>query len=206
MRKHRISRNPEELANQLERAASSASLEPQWPVGSLPIADLTNMATELEASRLAVIDAENKISAARSQLKINMAAANALMRRVDLITSAIFGETAAEKLSYSLPPIDRDRNSPPAPELPESLSLRDGPIPGSLLFDWKIMRGAKYLVEAWDMNPDDPQATQLSLRLETKSRCVIDQLPIGTKVFVRVRAKAGKRMGPWSEAVGRFVN
>ena len=55
-------------------------------------------------------------------------------------------------------------------------------------------------------DPALPDSQRIGLSIATASRLVILGLTPGQQIWARVRAKRGKRFGPWSEAGTRIVN
>jgi hypothetical protein len=62
------------------------------------------------------------------------------------------------------------------------------------------------LAEAWDGIPEAEGSHIIASKAETASRAMFFDLTVGTQVFVRIRVLAGKRTGPWSRVLSRFVN
>lgn len=206
MRKRRIRRGRYELAKQLHSASVAAAGEPNWPASGPTAAQLQAAADALETLITQIVGAENALQILRSQALTASKTGQDLMRRVDLLTSALYGPSGGKKIAFGLRPIDMVRSMPPAPKAPLKVKLLDGPKPGTLLLDWKRVANARYLAEAWDGDPEAEGSRLLLAMSETASKSVFAGLPVGTQVFARVRIIAGKRSGPWSKPLTRFVN
>ena len=206
MSRRRIQRDPYELAVQLESASVSAAAEPNWPGSAPSPATLSALAASLKANRTKLVVAESTVKGLRLQLETDSQEGQRLMRLVDHVTSALYGETGGEKNVFGLRPIDKVRNSPPEPKEATKLRLVDGPEPASVTLRWKSELRSRYLVEAWDGVPESEGAKVIEARSETMAHSTFLRLPVGAKVYVRVKVIAGKRSGPWSEPLSRFVN
>lgn len=206
MRKRRIRRGRYELAKQLHSASVAAAAEPQWPASGPSSVQLQAASDALETLITQIIGAENALQGLRSQALDATKSGQELMRRVDLLTSALYGPAGGKKISYGLRPIDLVRSMPPAPKAPLKVKLMDGPKPGTLLLDWKRVPNARYLAEAWEGLPEEEGSRLLLALSETASKAIFAGLPVGTQVFARVRIIAGKRSGPWSKPLSRYVN
>ncbi|OGR25531.1 MAG: hypothetical protein A2139_06655 [Desulfobacca sp. RBG_16_60_12] len=206
MSKRRISRKPFLLADQLRSAAEAAAAEPQWPSSAPSPPELQAASDSLRALITGIIGAENDLSNMRGQLEIDLKSDVAMMRRVDFTTSMLYGPSGHEKIGFGIRPIDAQRTTPPAPKAPTKLKLIDGPASAALTFDWKWVPNAKYHAEAWDGVPEAAGSVLLQSKYETASRAMFFGLPVGLLVFVRARILSGKRTGPWSRSLSRYVN
>lgn len=139
---------------------------------------------------------------AQQQVKLTSKETEEMLKRIDGITTMMFGETGAQKVSYGMRPIDRVRNRPPAPAIVTGLQLGDGPKPGSLTARWKRQPRASYRVE-WTSDPtfESDVQTELSTR-----RSLTIVAATGERLFVRVRAYRGGQWGKWSASATRIVN
>ncbi len=202
----RIIPTPFKLSQQLHLASAAADDEPLWPGGAPTPAVLQTASAELQTLITEIVAAENVLDGLRAEMGTAVQNGQDLMRRVDHITSFLYGDTGPKKALYGLRPIDRKRSTPEQPKAPTRVMLTDGPKPASLLLDWKRVPGAAYVAEAWDGVPDAVDSKLLRSQPETASKTVFGDLPPGLRVFCRIRIIAGKRSGPWSDPVARFVN
>jgi len=123
------------------------------------------------------------------------------MKRVDHITTALYGRGSGRKATYGLRPEDLTRNIHPVPEAPRDLSLADHPE--GALAKWKGTRKATYEVQVF-LEPEGeiPVRTLISTRMSA----VVSGFAPGTQVFVRVRTRLSGRWSEWSEFVQRYLN
>lgn len=84
--------------------------------------------------------------------------------------------------------------------------LYDRVVHATLLLKWKAVPRAVYEAEWFAADPALPDSQRIGLSIATASRLVILGLTPGQQIWARVRAKRGKRFGPWSEAGTRIVN
>src|SRR5688500_16714740 len=106
MRGPRVEADPYALALQLRNASAKVPGEPAWPAGGPSAAELAVAADQLEAAQKAVRNAEMELGLLRAGLRIDIGAARELMRRVDRVTTALYGEASPEKIPFGLRPID----------------------------------------------------------------------------------------------------
>jgi len=206
MRKRRIPQSRRALVDRLAMASDAVAAEPLWGA-------LTPSSVELKAVSDAILTGQEQIWAAethleglRAQTDMDFKEGQRLMRLVDHITSALFGATSFLKRRFGIRPIDAVRNSPPAPKAPLKVLLEDGPGPATLTLRWKRVLNARYLVEAWTGAPEAAGSRLIASQSATASRASFPGLTVGMLVFVRVRIIAGKRTGPWSKPLSRYVN
>lgn len=194
------------MAQQLHSAAVAAAAEPDWPASWPTPAELQATSDALDTLITQIVGAENTLQGLRGQALMDTKTGQDLMRRVDLLTSALYGPSHHKKVAFGLRPIEQVRSMPPAPKAPVKVKFLDGPKPGTVLLDWKRVPNARYLAEAWEGVPEAEGSRLLLALSETASNAVFAGLPVGTHVFARVRIIAGKRSGPWSKPLSRYVN
>lgn len=206
LRRQRIKLDRYGLQEQLQHAATGAAGEPSWPAGGLTPADIQAKADEFKAELDQLRQLELDIQGQRAQVEIVEDEVRKMMRRVDDITSALFGRDGFQKTKFGLPPVDTHPNRTPAPPQVVKLVLSDGPSPASILLKWKAVPRAVYEAEWFATDPALPDSQRIGLSIATASRLAILGLMPGQQIWARVRAKRGKRFGPWSEAGTRIVN
>src|SRR5438128_758307 len=100
-----------ELQRQLANAAAGIAGEPGWPSGTLTAAEVLAQANALAATLQSIIQAETALGVLRSQAGIQFDEGQETMRRVDLITTGLYGPAGVQKLRYGLRPIDMTKNT-----------------------------------------------------------------------------------------------
>ena len=149
-----------------------------------------------------MVAAENVLQRLRVSMDRAMADGAQLMRRVDQVTTALYGDADPQKHAFGLRPIDHIRNSAgPTPQVAR-LALNDGPTPSSLVAKWKSIPRATYEVQWFS---DEALVTLVGATVATKNETLIALAP-GTQIWMRVRAIRGKRFGDWSETATRIAN
>lgn len=149
-----------------------------------------------------IVELESDLRRLRRGLQTAMVEGTNLIRRVDHITTALYGDAAPMKHKFGLRPIDQVRNSAgPTPQVVQ-LVLGDGPLPGSLRAKWKSVARATYEVQWYS---DEALETLMGATVATTNEAII-ALPPGTQTWMRVRAIRGKKFGDWSETATRFAN
>lgn len=206
MRKQRIKLSRIGLALQIQDAAQAAAAEPLWPATPPSPAELQAAAVEFRTlfDELGLL--ESDVRAKRFAVRQSEARVRALMRRVDEVTTAIFGPTDSRKGLFGVPPLDRNPTRSPIPPQVDGVAVSDGPAPGSIKVDWKAVRRAVYEVEWFDRDPGAEGALRLGSSIATASQHFLFGIPAGTELWFRIRALRGKRFGDWSEPVRRIVN
>lgn len=206
MLKRRIPQDRYRLAQLLAFTSNAVRLDPLWGAIEPTHEQLLAVSDAINSGTIAMIAAENTLQGLRGQIDMDFKEGHRLMRLIDSITSGLYGESSGEKLRFGLRPIDRVRNMPKAPKAPTKLSLKDGAAAATLALSWKRVPGARYLAEAWYGVPEAEGSTIIAAKSETASRSMFSGLTVGAQVFCRVRIIAGKRSGPWSRTLSRFVN
>ena len=125
----RIARNWNVLAQQLVSAGRGISGEPAWPASAPSQATVEAAGTLLYDLTTQMVAAENVLQRLRVSMDRAMADGAQLMRRVDQVTTALYGDADPQKHAFGLRPIDHIRNSAgPTPQVAR-LALNDGPTP-----------------------------------------------------------------------------
>jgi len=158
--------------------------------------------TELIDLMRQMVEAENVLQGLRTAMARAMAEGTRLMRRVDHVTTALYGDAGEQKHTFGLRPIDHTRNSAgPTPQV-VGLCLGDGPVQGAITARWKKVPRATYEVH-WFF--DESLSTLAGATIATRNEAFIPLAP-GTQVWLRVRALRGKKLGEWSETATRIAN
>ncbi|MEQ1934242.1 MAG: hypothetical protein ABL962_10260 [Fimbriimonadaceae bacterium] len=202
VRTHRLPVERYKLLQALKSAAHGAASDPNWPVATIPPGDLVTLAQAFEAEIVLVGNHENNLRGEQAGLRMTMDNVTTILKRVDAITTAIYGESGGEKGLYGIRPIDRTRNQPPPPLPVLKLILTDGPEPGTILAKWKAQPRATYQVD-WSLHANFNPVIGSS---PTTRANLTFPAQIGARVFVRVRAYRGGRWSEWSEPLSRYVN
>lgn len=201
MRRFKTSRY--ELGVQVRSAANGILGEPAWPAGVPTHAEVLALADEFDAKVDDLREKENVLLGARAGVLDVEARCQAMVRRIDNITSGLYGADGYQKGMYGLRPKDTTRNSyGPTPQVVK-LVLRDGPEPGSILAEWKTVPGAVYEIQWFDQQEME---ALLGSRSSTRSKLLISGLAPGRQFWIRVRAVRSRRTGEWSETATRIAN
>lgn len=198
----RFARDRFEVFRQIENAAAGIAGEPAWP-GAPSLAEVQQAVAALNAANMELRKAEQELRGKRFTADQARAKALELLRRIDHVTDALYGNDGTEKARFGLRPIDRVRNAPPPTPQVLKLSLRDGAKPGVLVADWKRIPQATYEVQWF---ADEELTSLLGAAVATRSVVELPPLPPGMQVWVRVRALRGRRYGEWSESATRIAN
>jgi len=191
------------LQQQVLSAANGIAGEPAWPAGAPTQVEVQALADELDNLLTQIIEAENDLQGLRSQMKSTVESSQAMLRRIDNITSGLYGIDGAGKIAFGLRPVDTTRNSPgPTPKV-SGLVLSDGAAPGSIEVSWKRIPRAVYEVQWFS---DSAMSQIVGSAVATRSELLIPALTPGVQVWVRLRALRGKKQGDWSDAATRIAN
>ena len=187
----------------MRSAANGILGEPAWPAGVPTHAEVLALADEFDAKVDDLRQKENELRGAREGVLQVEERCQAMVRRIDNITSGLYGADGFQKANFGLRPKDRVRNTyGPTPQV-SKLVLGDGPEPGSILADWKTIPGAVYEIQ-WFGQPE--MEALLGSRSSTRSKLLISGLSPGRQFWIRVRAVRSRRTGEWSETATRVAN
>lgn len=199
----RIKQERYALQMQIANAAHGIGEEPDWPSGAPTQIEVQAVADDLDDLLTQLVAAENQIAGVRAMIQQKSADGVALLRRIDNVTSALYGVDGAKKGLFGLRPIDTTRNSPgPTPQV-IGLKLTDGLAPGSIQADWKRIPRAVYEVQWF---ADEALERIMGSAVSTRSELLIPALTPGTQIWVRVRALRGRKQGDWSAVGTRIAN
>lgn len=198
----RVKRGPYELMVQLKSAVDAIAGEPAWPADPTQ-AQVQALADDLDALITERIEKENDLQDVRARLRTTLESGQQIMRRIDVITSGLYGVDGSQKVVFGLRPVDTARNS--AGPTPQVLKLRlgDGLAAGSIQADWKRVPRAVYEVQWF---ADEGLERLLGSAVSTRSELLIAGLAPGTQIWVRVRALRGRKHGEWSDLATRIAN
>ena len=195
----RVSVNPYKLTHQLRNAADGVAAEPGG-IGPTQ-AELDALANDLETGLTDVRQKMLILAKARAKVSMDAKKGRELMRRVDHLSTAIYGRGSGQKNKFGLRPEDLTRNIYPVPNAPANLRLLDDL--NGVLAKWKGTRRANYEIQVCrDPEMGNPAATLFS----TRQSILISGLSPGTEIYVRVRARLSGRWSEWSDVVRRYVN
>jgi len=197
----RIKRDGPGLRDQMTQAiAGITGAGPTWPA-SAPTAAAVTTARDNLATSITDTDTKEDAWKVAGQLKTTRIDAGAdLMKAIDEATDLLYGPGGAEKNNFGLPP--KGAAGAPLHKLIE-IVLSDGPVPGSLKFDWESIEGASYEVQ-WAANPTFTPLTGSATSAST-SDYIISGLVAGTQYWTRVRPLRGPDVEQWSDPATRVA-
>jgi hypothetical protein len=191
----RIRRQALALKEQLTQAiAGATALGPGWPAGAPTVAAITTARDNIATS---ITDTDTKQDAWKvaGQLKgTRVLAGIEVMKKVDEFTDALYTPSGAEKNNFGLPP--KGATIDPLHKLIK-IVVTDGPIAGSLKFDWESIEGAAYEVN-WSTTPDFSVIVGSAISAST-SDYIISGLTPGTQYWMHVRPVRGSDTAQWSD-------
>jgi len=198
----RISRKPDELAQQCTLAAGAIAAEPDWP-SSPDAATLKGCAEDIAAQRSVVSALEKQLHDARQALKPIIQKARKEVMRVDCASDMIYGMDGVQKTKFGLTPKKRSPEplGEPGPVVIDAVA--DGTQPGSIWIDWSSIAHAVYEVQWFG---DVKLTRRTGSTTVTVSKMEIGDLVPGRQYWFHVRAVRGSQTGPWSDPLTRFAN
>ncbi|MCH8977825.1 MAG: fibronectin type III domain-containing protein [Armatimonadetes bacterium] len=197
----RISRAAATLRDQLTIAVAGVTAEGlNWPVSAPTLVEVTAARDDLTAS---ISDTDTKKAAwqVAGQTKgTNVTSGYSVMQAVDEATDLLYAPDAAEKANFGLAP----KGAPiePLHKLIE-IEVEDGPVAGSLKFDWESIDGAAYEVN-WSATSDFAVIVG-SATSASSSDYIISGLTPGTQYWMRVRPVRGGDTEAWSDPATRIA-
>ncbi|MCH8274094.1 MAG: fibronectin type III domain-containing protein [Armatimonadetes bacterium] len=197
----RISRNATGLRDQLTTAIAGATAEGlNWPASAPTVIDITAARDDLGT---AITDTDTKEAAWKvaAQAKgTKITGGFDIMKAVDEATDLLYGPSAAEKNNFGLVP-----KGAPIDELHKLIAIlvSDGPVGGSLKFDWESIEGAAYEVQ-WSTTSDFAVIVG-SATSASGSDYIISGLIPGTQYWMRVRPVRGGETAEWSDPATRVA-
>ena len=195
----RIATRPLDLYRQMNITAGAIASEPGWT--GPPDAEVSAKATEIEELYFEVRQMAQALDIKRTELARSTDEGRQLLIRVDNLLTALYGKGAQQKNRFALKPEDVKPSRPPAPEVPENLTLADAE--GGLKATWDRMKLARFEIQ-W--SADETFTTLLGTAISSRKKFLISGIEAGTRVYVRVRATRGGRTGDWTEPVWRYSN
>lgn len=197
----RIKKDALGLKDQLTQAiAGITALGPGWPAGAPAAAAVTTIRDNLGTS---ITDTDTKEDAWKvaAQLKVTrITAGMGVMKTIDEYTDALYGTGGAEKNNFGLPP--KGLQDEALHKLIE-IVVTDGPVPGSLKFDWESIEGASYEAQ-WSTTSNFATIVG-SATSASSSDYIISGLTPGTQYWMRVRPLRGGQVADWSDPATRVA-
>lgn len=197
----RIKVKPTEVRDQLTQCiAGATALGPAWPAAAPTVAAMT---TARDALAAAITDSNTKEAAWKTSAgtkRTNSEASRDLILRVDDVTTGLYTETGVEKNNFGIPP--EGTPDEPLHKLLE-LEVTDGPVPGSLRFDFESIEGASYEIQ-WSAASNFSTLVG-SATSASASEYIISGLTPGTQYWMRVRPLRGGQTEAWSDPATRVA-
>ena len=198
----RIKTKPTEVRDQLTAVIAGVNALPlgAWPASAPTVA---NMTAHRDALGAAIISTDTneaawKVSAEDKKDKNEICIAD--VQKADEALTLLYGKGAAEKNNFGITP-----EGTPIEALHKLIEivLRDGPVPGSLFFDWESIDGASYEVQ-WSTTSNFAVVLGSSTSAGA-SEYVIGGLTPGTQYWARVRPVRGGSSAEWSDPATRVA-
>jgi len=205
----RISRKPDELAQQCDRAHNAIGGEPAWPAPpAAPIAMTLLTRSQNLTTQLSVINSfESQLRAARQAMKPFIEDAREDMLKVDQATDLLYGEDSAKKIQFGLDPKKPAGGATTGAgggiEQVIIRATKDGTHPASIWVDWEAVEGAAYEIQWFT---DAPLTQMIGSATVTASELEVQGLQQGQQYWFRVRAVRASNAGPWSDQATRVAN
>lgn len=197
----RIKVKPTEVRDQLTQCiAGATALGPAWPSHAPTIAAMTAARDDLAAA-ITQSDADEatwKVSAATK--RTNATTSRGIVLEVDDVLTGLYTETGVEKNNFGIPP--EGTPDEPLHKLLE-LEVTDGPVPGSLRFDFESIEGASYEIQ-WSTVPTFATLVG-SATSASASEYIISGLTPGMQYWMRVRPLRGGQTEAWSDPATRVA-
>jgi len=199
----RISRIPDELAQQCTCVASAIETEPGWlPPPLAPSAMTFNEHAQNITAQLSVIAAlKRQMRDARRALKPLIENARADMLKADQLTSIIYGPEGEQKANFGIAP-KKTRPHTVKPKQVVIRSINPGARPTSIMLYCAKVGTAVYEVQ-WFGDADMTQ--MIGSAKDSFWEIDIPDLERGRQYWFRVRAVRGGQEGLWSEQATRVV-
>ncbi len=192
-----------DLQAQIANAARGIAGEAAWPAAAPTEAEVQALADRFEATIVEVERQEQNLKIQQEVARQELAEVVAMLRRIDFITTGLYGRDGAQKSSFGLRPIDiKPSSSGPVPQV-AGLRLSDGLSGGSIQVVWKPVRRAAFEVQWFDSAGLD---RLMGSAATTRAELLIPGLVPGTQIWVRVRALRAGKYGDWSETGTRIAN
>lgn len=202
MASNRIKRTPEALRDQMNQTIIGiTALGITWPPPPAPtLAEVTAARDALSTSITDTATKEGAWKVAAQTKATNFDTAFAIESRVDDALTFKYGEGAAEKNNFGIAP-----EGSPIDALHKLINIvvKDGPNPGSLLFDWENIEGASYEIQ-WAAVSNFATLTG-SATSASSSDYIISGLTPGNQYWMRVRPLRGADTAEWSDPATRVA-
>ena len=181
--------------------SAGAAAGPTWPLSAPTAAQMTTAANDLGSSITSLNTIRGDLSQASDLKDTRVGTGQGYMRRVDEATDFLYGPESATKLDFGLTP--RGQGTQEALHKLIEIVVTDGPVPGSLKFDWENIEGASYEVQ-WSSTSNFATVTG-SATSASSSDYIISGLTPGTQYWMRVRPVRGADVAPWSDPATRVA-
>ena len=204
MEYRRISRRPVGLRDQLLTIVSGIAGEANWPATAPSQAEASSVAEALDAAITQVDQLAAQLAAARAVLHDRRDESFDFIKRIDQITSGLYGPRGAAKNNFGLPP--KKSTASPSVRLEQVVitHIADGTAPASIVVDWNSQQGAAAYQIEWFT--DSALTAPVGNAAVSESDYEIPALTIGQQVWIRVRAIRGNAFGSWSDPATRVAN
>lgn len=202
MASNRIKRTPTDLRDQMTQTiAGITALGPGWPAAPAPTLAAVTAARDALAASITDTDTKEGAWKVAAQLKgVNFDAAFDIETKVDDTLTFKYGVGAAEKNNFGIAP-----EGAPIAALHKLIEIvvEDGPVSGSLKFDWESIEGASYEVQ-WSTTSNFAVLVG-SATAAGSSDYIISGLTPGTQYWMRVRPLRGGQTEQWSDPATRVA-
>lgn len=201
----RISRKPEDLSLQCDRAYHAIQAEPSWP-STAPVAMTLNTRAQNIYTEMSVINSlESQLRTARQNLKGFVEAGREDMIKVDQATDLLYGPDSAKKIEFGLSPKKSTGEGEKGGGIERAVirAIKDGTHPASIFVDWDSVERCVYEIQ-WFSDADLTQ--MVGSATVTASEMEVQGLERGKQYWFRVRAVRASETGPWSDQATRVAN
>lgn len=197
----RIKKDAAGLRDQLTQAiAGITAAGLTWPSSAPTVAEVTTARDNIDDS-ITDTDAKKDAWQVAGGLKgTRVDTGYGVMVRVVQGATLLHGPTSPALNNYGVPPEGADIE--PLHKLIQ-IVFRDGPVPGSLFFDFENIEGCSYEV-VWSTVSDFATITG-SATASGASEYVIGGLTPGTQYWARVRPHRGSQTAEWSDPATRVA-
>lgn len=202
MASNRIKRTPAELQLQLQTAAAGITAAgPSWPLTAPTAAQVTTAAGDLGTSITSLNSIRADLSQASDLKDTRVGTGTTYMQRIDEATDLLYGPQSSQKLDFGLTPRDSGALEPLHKLI--TIVVTDGPVGGSIKFDWEPIEGASYEVQ-WASVPTFATLVG-SATAASASDYIISGLVPGAQYWMRVRPLRGSDAAEWSDPATRVA-
>ena len=201
----RISRKPDELAQQCDRAYQGIVTVPNWLASAPNSMTFLTHSQNLNTQLAAINTLDGQLRTTRQAIKTLIETAREDMTKVDQATDLIYGPDGAQKLNFGLTPKKAADDDKATGTIEQVIihATKDGTHPASIWVDWDSVEGAIYEIQWFS----DAALTQMvGSATVTASEMEVQGLERGNQYWFRVRAVRASETGPWSDQATRVAN